>query len=84
MGPFAEDFIITPGNVSGLSTSVSVYSYFAGPEKTFYTLPMGHVDVRDVAAVLVSGIKVIDNHRLLLTGVVRSGRCHQAHCSHST
>ena len=68
MGPFAEDFIITPGNVSGLSTSVSVYNYLAGPEKTFYTMPMGHVDVRDVAVALVAGIKVIGNHRLLLTG----------------
>jgi len=68
MGPFAEDFIITPGNVSGLSTSVSVYNYLAGPERTFYTLPMGHVDVRDVAAALVAGIKATGNHRLLLTG----------------
>ena len=68
MGPFAEDFVITPGNVSGLSTSVAVYNYLAGPEKTFYTMPMGHVDVRDVAAALVAGIKVIGNHRLLLTG----------------
>ena len=68
MGPFAEDFIITPGNVSELSTSVVVYNYLAGPERTFYTLPMGHVDVRDVAAALVAGIKVIGNHRLLLTG----------------
>ena len=68
MGPFAEDFIITPGNVSELSTSVVLYNYLAGPEKTFYTLPMGHVDVRDVAAALVAGIKVIGNHRLLLTG----------------
>ena len=68
MGPFAEDFIITPGDVSGLSTSVSVYNYLAGPEKTFSTLPMGYVDVRDVATALVAGIKVIGNHRLLLTG----------------
>ena len=40
----------------------------AGPEKTLYTLPMGHVDVRDVAAAMVAGIKVKGNHRLLLTG----------------
>lgn len=29
---------------------------------------MGHVDVRDVAAAMVSGIKLKGNHRLLLTG----------------
>jgi len=68
IGPFAEDFIITPGNVSELSTSVMVYNFLAGPEKTFYTLPMGYVDVRDVAAAMVGGIKVKGNHRLLLTG----------------
>ena len=68
IGPFAEDFIITPGNVYELSTSVMVYNFLAGPEKTFYTLPMGHVDVRDVAAAMVAGIKVKGNHRLLLTG----------------
>jgi len=68
MGPFAEDFIITPGKVPELSTSVAVYNYLAGPEKTSYTLPMGHVDVRDVATALVAGIKVLGNHRLLLTG----------------
>ena len=33
-----------------------------------YTLPMGHVDVRDVAAAMVAGIRVKGNHRLLLTG----------------
>jgi len=68
IGPFAEDFIITPGNVSELSTSVTLYNFLIGPEKTFYTLPMGHVDVRDVAAAMVAGIKVIGNHRLILTG----------------
>ena len=68
IGPFAEDFIITPGDASGLSTSVTLYSLLIGPEKTFYTLPMGHVDVRDVAAAMVAGIKVIGNHRLVLTG----------------
>jgi hypothetical protein len=31
-------------------------------------MPMGHVDVRDVAAAMVAGIKVNGNHRLLLTG----------------
>ena len=45
-----------------------LYNWLAGPEKTFYTLIMGHVDVRDVAAALVAGIKVAGNHRLLLTG----------------
>ena len=68
IGPFAEDFIITPGNVSELSTSVMVYNFVVGPEKTFYTLPIGHVDVRDVAAAMVGGIKIKGNHRLLLTG----------------
>ena len=29
---------------------------------------MGHVDVRDVAAAMVAGIRVNGNHRLLLTG----------------
>ena len=29
---------------------------------------MGHVDVRDVAAAMVAGIRVKGNHRLLLTG----------------
>ena len=45
-----------------------VYNFLAGPEKTFYTLPMGHVDVRDVAAAMVAGIKIKGSHRLLLTG----------------
>ena len=40
----------------------------AGPEKTFYTLPFGLIDVRDVAAALVAGIKAKGNHRLVLTG----------------
>ena len=31
-------------------------------------MPIGHVDVRDVAAAMVAGIKVKGNHRLLLTG----------------
>jgi len=68
IGPFAEDFIITPGSVGELSTSVMIYNFLAGPEKTLFTLPMGHIDVRDVAAALVAGIKVKGSHRLLLTG----------------
>jgi hypothetical protein len=39
IGPYAEDFIITPGNASELSTSVMVYNLLAGPEVTFTTLP---------------------------------------------
>jgi len=68
IGPFAEDFIITPGAASELSTAVTVYNFLAGPETTLYTLPIGHVDVRDVAAALVASIKTKGNHRLLLTG----------------
>jgi len=68
IGPFAEDFIITPGNVSELSTSVMLYNFLTGPDKTFSTLAMGHVDVRDVAAAMVAGIKAIGSHRLVLTG----------------
>ena len=68
IGPFAEDFIITPGAAGDLSTSVMMYNFLAGPDKTLYTLPIGHVDVRDVAAALVASIKVKGNHRLLLTG----------------
>lgn len=68
IGPFAEDFIITPGAASELSTAVTVYNFLAGPEKTLYTLPFGHVDVRDVAAAMVAGISVKGNHRILLTG----------------
>ncbi|KAF9643358.1 NAD(P)-binding protein [Thelephora ganbajun] len=68
IGPFAEDFIITPGNAAELSTSVMVYNFLAGPEVTLYTLPIHHVDVRDVAAAIVAGIRVNGNHRLLLTG----------------
>ena len=33
-----------------------------------YTLPMGHLDVRDIAAAMVAGIRVKGNHRLPLTG----------------
>ena len=68
IGPFAEGFIITPGNASELSTSVVVYNLLAGPEKTFYTFPVGHVDVRDVAAAMVASIRLEGSHRLLLTG----------------
>lgn len=68
IGPFAEDFIITPGNVSELSTSVMVYNLLAGPETTLYTPAIGYVDVRDVAAGMVAGIKAKGNNRLLLTG----------------
>ena len=68
VGPYAEDFIITPGNVAELSTSVMVYNFLAGPEVALNTVPIGHVDVRDVAAAMVAGIKVKGNHRLLLTG----------------
>jgi nucleoside-diphosphate-sugar epimerase len=68
IGPFAEDFTVTPGNASELSTSVTVYNFLAGREKTLYTLPVGHVDVRDVAAAMVAGIRAEGNHRLLLTG----------------
>lgn len=45
-----------------------VYNALAGPEVTFGTLPIGYIDVRDVAAAMVAGIKVKGNHRLLLTG----------------
>jgi nucleoside-diphosphate-sugar epimerase len=68
IGPFAEDFIITPGNIHKLSTAVMTYNFLAGPEKTLYTLPLGHVDVRDVAAAMVASLKVKGNYRLLLTG----------------
>ena len=68
VGPYAEDFIITPGNVTELSTSVMIYNILAGPEVTLGTLPIGYIDVRDVAAALVAGIKVKGSHRLLLTG----------------
>ena len=68
IGPLADGFIVTPGAVSNLSTSVVAYNFLAGPEKTMYTSPMGHVDVRDVAAAMVAGIRVKGNHRLPLTG----------------
>ena len=68
IGPYTEDFIITPGNVADLSTSTMVYNFLAGPELALKTLPLGHVDVRDVAAAMVAGIEVKGNHRLLLTG----------------
>ena len=68
IGPYTEEFTITPGNVSDLSTSVMVYNFLGGPEASLNTLPIGHVDVRDVAAAMVGGIKVKGNHRLLLTG----------------
>ena len=68
IGPFAEDFIITPGNAEEPSTSLVVYNFLAGPEKTFCTFPVGYVDVRDVAAAMVASIRLEDNHRLLLTG----------------
>ena len=68
IGPLANDFIVTPGGVNELSTSVSVYNFLAGPEKTMYTSPVGHVDVRDVAAATVAGIRVKGNHRLPITG----------------
>jgi nucleoside-diphosphate-sugar epimerase len=68
VGPYAEDFIITPGNVTELSTSVAIYNILAGPEVTLNTSPIGQVDVRDVAAAMVAAIKVKGNHRLLFTG----------------
>ena len=68
IGPLADDFIVTPGVVGELSTSVGTYNFLAGPEKAMYTLPMGHVDVRDIAAAMVAGIRVKGNHRLPLTG----------------
>ena len=68
VGPYAEDFIITPGNVTELSSSVALYNALAGPEVTLGTLSMGFIDVRDVATALVASIKVKGNHRLLLTG----------------
>lgn len=45
-----------------------MYNFLAGPEKTLYTMPIGHVDVRDVAAAMVASIRVKGNHRLFLTG----------------
>ena len=68
IGPLADDFIVTPGVVNELSTSVGTYNFLAGPEKTMYTLPMGCVDVRDIAAAMVAGIRVNGSHRLPLTG----------------
>ena len=68
IGPLADDFIVTPGVVNELSTAAGTYNFLAGPEKTMYTLPLGHVDVRDVAAAMVAGIRVKGNHRLPLTG----------------
>jgi len=45
-----------------------VYNALAGPEVTLRTLAIGYIDVRDVAAAMVAGIKVKGSHRLLLTG----------------
>ena len=68
IGPYAEGFIPTPGNITELSTSLVVYNFLAGPEVELSTLPIGHIDVRDIAAAMVASIKVKGTHRLLLTG----------------
>ena len=45
-----------------------VYNFVAGPETTLRTSSWGFVDVRDVAAHMVAGIKVTDKHHLISVG----------------
>lgn len=68
IGPFTEDYIITPGNVAGLRNSLMVYNFLAGPETTLRNMSWGFVDVRDVAVQMVAGIKITGKHRLISVG----------------
>ena len=67
VGPWAPAFLITPGDVNGLSTNILIYKALLPGSKST-TTPFGYVDVRDVAAALVAGIDTPGKSRNLITG----------------
>lgn len=67
IGPNAPCQSIRPGEASAFSTNLIVYN-FVLPDSKQRTPVYGFVDVKDVAAGLVSGIRAKGRNRALLTG----------------
>lgn len=67
IGPTAPGQKVTPGDPNALSTNLLLYNLIL-PDTKQQTPPFGFVDVRDVAAGLIAGIKVTGRNRVPLTG----------------
>lgn len=67
IGPYAPGLIIQPGSLQSLSTSALIYNLLL-PDSKSQTSPFGYVDVRDVAAALIAGIKTQGKNRILISG----------------
>jgi nucleoside-diphosphate-sugar epimerase len=65
IGPHAPGQNITPGDTYALSTNLVLYNLIL-PESKLTTPMLGFVDVRDVAAGLVAGIRTPGKNRVLL------------------
>jgi len=63
----APGHAVNPGDTMALSTITTLYNLIL-PDSKMQTPAMGFVDVRDVAAALVAGIKTPGQNRVLLTG----------------
>lgn len=67
LGPNAPGQKLIPGEPNALSTNLVLYNVIL-PGSKQQTPPFGFVDVRDVAAGLIAGIKVTGRNRVPLTG----------------
>src|SRR5882762_3391616 len=67
MGPYAPGSVITPGDSNALSTNIMIYNLLV-PKSKATTPNFGFVDVREVAAGIVAGIRTPGRNRILLTG----------------
>lgn len=67
LGPNAPGQNIPLGDAKPLSTNLSLYNILL-PDTKFRTIPVGFVDVRDVAAALIAGTKVTGRNRIPFTG----------------
>jgi hypothetical protein len=66
-GTAAPGQFVQPGDVNAFSTLTFLYNLLL-PDSKIQTIPMGYVDVRDVAVALVASIRTTGQNRLLFTG----------------
>lgn len=67
LGPTAPGQKIHPGDAKAFSTTLSLYNLLL-PDTKVQTYGFGYVDVRDVAAGLIAGIKTSGRNRVPFTG----------------
>lgn len=67
LDPNAPGQKIAPGDNKALNTNLALHNLLL-PDSKVQTFPFGYVDVRDVAAGLIAGIKVLGRNRIPLTG----------------